>query len=333
MNEGETTLSVRSFSASVWALTMLCFMLVLTFGALAVYSVYSWMALSGVKDQSMELEILKSQNAGKDIQLMAIAERLEDMDGKLEGLREREKSLDLLTRDFNQELGLPDTAALETVWPALAGTVAWTWGGLEGQGGLSSPRPAGTNFKNPAEAVRGIHADLDRLERNAAGVELALSELTQALEGSRVLLSATPTSMPVVNGRLTSYFGYRASPFGRGSDMHQGLDMAAPVGTPVFAPAAGLVLSADWSGNGYGMMITVDHGYGLTTRYAHLSEILVSAGDEIEKGALIAKVGNTGRSTGPHLHFETVLGGVPVDPMTFLKSAAGGLTAKNSQGP
>jgi murein DD-endopeptidase MepM/ murein hydrolase activator NlpD len=332
MNEGETDLSVRSFSASVWGLTALAFMLVLSFGALAVYSVYSWMSLSGVKDQSLELEILKSQNAGKDIQLMAIGERLEDMDRKLEGLREREKNLDLLTQDFNQQLGLPDTASLEKVWPALAGTVAWTWGGLEGQGGLSSPKTS-QNWHNPADAVRGIHADLDRLERNAAGVDLALSELTQALEGSQVLLSATPTSLPVIKGRLTSFFGYRASPFGRGSDMHQGLDMAAPIGTAVFAPASGLVLSADWSGNGYGLMITIDHGYGLTTRYAHLSEALVSAGDNVEKGDQIAKVGNTGRSTGPHLHFETVLGGVTVDPMTFLKSATNELTAKNSQGP
>jgi murein DD-endopeptidase MepM/ murein hydrolase activator NlpD len=164
-------------------------------------------------------------------------------------------------------------------------------------------------------------------------VDLALSELTQALEGSRELLAATPTSLPVVKGRLTSSFGYRASPFGRGSDMHLGMDMAAPVGTPVYAPASGLVLSADWSGNGYGLMITIDHGFGLTTRYAHLSEVLVEAGQQIEKGFLIAKIGNTGRSTGPHLHFETVLGGVAVDPMTFLRSNVGAQSAKNSQGP
>jgi murein DD-endopeptidase MepM/ murein hydrolase activator NlpD len=115
--------------------------------------------------------------------------------------------------------------------------------------------------------------------------------------------------------------------------MHQGLDLAAPVGTPIYAPASGTVLTADWSGNGYGLMVTIDHGFGLTTRYAHLSETLIEAGAKVERGQLIAKIGNTGRSTGPHLHFETSLGGVPVDPMTFIRTNQGLLTAKNSQGP
>ncbi|MDR1309420.1 MAG: M23 family metallopeptidase [Deltaproteobacteria bacterium] len=334
MSEGDGVPSVRSFSASVGGLTVLVFLMVLLFGALVVYSVYSWMTLGGVKDRSMELEILKSQNAGKDIQLLAIGERLEDMDRKLEGLREREKNLDFLTREYNSQLGLPETATLERLWPALTSTVAWTWGGGEGQGGLSATPPSqAEDWRSPAEAIRGIHSNLDRLERNSAGVDLALSELTSALEGSRNLLSATPVSLPVAQGRLTSSFGYRASPFGRGSDMHQGLDLAAPVGTPVYAPAAGTVLTADWSGNGYGLMITVDHGFGLVTRYAHLSEVLVEAGQAIDRGLLIAKVGNTGRSTGPHLHFETVLGAVPVDPMVFIRASSGLIQAANSQGP
>jgi murein DD-endopeptidase MepM/ murein hydrolase activator NlpD len=334
MNEGETRLSVKSFSFSVLSLTVLAFLLLLVIGAMAVYSAYSWITLDGVQDQTIELEILKSQNAGKDVQLMAIGERLEDMDRKFESLREREKNLDLLTREYNQLLGLPDTAVLKDVWPALANTVAWTWGGLEGQGGLPASVPASSQtWRNPAEAIRGIHADLDRLERNAAGVDLALSELISALEGSRNLLDATPTTIPVVKARMTSSFGYRASPFGYGSDMHSGMDMAAPIGTPVYAPAAGVVLTADWSGNGYGLMITIDHGFGLTTRYAHLSEVLVEAGQKVERGAHIAKIGNTGRSTGPHLHFETVLGGVPVDPMIFLKANNRKVASASPQGP
>jgi hypothetical protein len=332
MSEGDVTPSVRSFSASALGLTIFIFMLVLVFGTLVVYSVYSWLALDGFKDQSVELEILKGQNSGKDIQLLAIGERLEDMDRKLESLRERENNLDLLTQDYNRELGLPDSTSLEKLWPALTSTVAWTWGGLEGQGGIPSS-PYTQNWRNPAEAIKGIHADLDRLERNAAGVDLALSELTSALEGSKTMLSATPVKIPVVKARLTSTFGYRASPFGRGSDMHQGLDLAGPVGTMIYAPASGIVLTADWSGNGYGLMITVDHGFGLVTRYAHLSEVLVEAGQSIERGDKIAKVGSTGRSTGPHLHFETILGGVPVDPMIFIKSTNGILKTASSQGP
>ncbi|MDR2300652.1 MAG: M23 family metallopeptidase [Deltaproteobacteria bacterium] len=313
---------------------MLIFMFVLVFGTMVIYSLYSWLALDGVKDQSMELELLKSQNTGKDKQLLAIGERLQDMDRKLEGLREREKNLDLLTQEYNQLLGLPESATLEKLWPALTATVAWTWGGLEGQGGLNAQtKPAAQKWKSPAEAIKGIHADLDRLERNSAGVDMALSELTSALEGSGTLLSATPVTLPVVKARLTSGFGYRASPFGRGSDMHQGLDLAGPIGTPIYAPAGGEVLTADWSGNGYGLMITIDHGFGLVTRYAHLSEVLVKAGDTVKRGDRIAKVGNTGRSTGPHLHFETILGGVPIDPMAFIKKNSQIVKTANSQGP
>jgi murein DD-endopeptidase MepM/ murein hydrolase activator NlpD len=332
MSEGDSVPSVKSFSASVWGLTVLIFTFVLILGTMAIYSIYSWLALNGVKNQGVEIEILKSQNAGKDMQLMAVGERLEDLDRKLESLKEREKNLDLLTQDYNRLLGLPESAALEELWPALTSTVAWTWGGLEGQGGLNSSKSP-QKWSSPAEAIKGIHADLDRLERESVGVDVALSELTAALEGSGALLSATPVNMPVVNGRLTSGFGYRASPFGRGSDMHQGLDMAGPVGTPVYAPASGVVLTADWSGNGYGLMITVDHGFGLVTRYAHLSEVLVEPGQTVKRGDNIAKVGNTGRSTGPHLHFETILGGVPVDPMVFLKPANGVVKTAESQGP
>jgi murein DD-endopeptidase MepM/ murein hydrolase activator NlpD len=333
MSEGERTASVRSFSASALGLTFLICTLVFIFGSLVIYSVYSWLALDGIKDQSVELGLLKGQNAGKDIQLLAIGERLNDLDRKLEGLREREKSLDLLTQDYNRQLGLPESTVLEKLWPALTSTVAWTWGGIEGQGGLTASAGPAQRWRSPAEAVKGIHGDLDRLERVSDGVDRALSELTSALEGSMGLLSSTPVSLPVVKGRMTSGFGYRASPFGRGADMHQGLDLAGPVGAPVYAPAAGVVLTADWSGNGYGLMITVDHGFGQVTRYAHLSEVLVEAGQTIERGEQIAKVGNTGRSTGPHLHFETVLGGVPVDPMVFIKTTSGLVTVASSQGP
>jgi murein DD-endopeptidase MepM/ murein hydrolase activator NlpD len=158
------------------------------------------------------------------------------------------------------------------------------------------------------------------LEESAAATELAISELSMALLGSRELLSVTPYANPVPAGKVSSTFGYRGSPFGRGLDFHRGLDLAAPVGTPVYAPADGTVLSADWSKSGYGLMITIDHGFGLSTRYAHLSEALVTVGQKVTRGELIAKVGSTGRSTGPHLHYETLLGEVNVDPADFIQA-------------
>jgi murein DD-endopeptidase MepM/ murein hydrolase activator NlpD len=336
MSEGEGgAASVRSFSASDFWPKLGLLLVFLAVSALGLYSVYAWWTLARVKDQTFDLDLLRSENAGKDGQILALAERLEDMDRSIESLRERERDLALLTREFNQSLGLPDSATLEEVWPELTSTVAWTWGGHENQGGQVPASPSSVlEARSPAEVIRTLHADLDRLERNAAGVDMALSELTSALSGSRVLLLATPTLRPVPNGRFTSGFGYRSSPFGRGSDTHLGIDLAAPLGTPVYAPADGTVLASDWTSSGYGLMITIDHGFGLTTRYAHLSESLVEAGQTVRRGEAIAKVGNSGRTTGPHLHFETVLGGVHVDPLIFaLSGDASPMAALRPAGP
>jgi murein DD-endopeptidase MepM/ murein hydrolase activator NlpD len=103
--------------------------------------------------------------------------------------------------------------------------------------------------------------------------------------------------------------------------MHTGLDFRGDTGEPIHATAAGTVVSAGWSG-GYGKMVEIDHGNGLSTRYGHLSEIDVNVGDDIRIGQVIARMGSTGRSTGPHLHYETRIDGDPVDPERFLRAGA-----------
>jgi murein DD-endopeptidase MepM/ murein hydrolase activator NlpD len=120
-----------------------------------------------------------------------------------------------------------------------------------------------------------------------------------------------------VFGTITSPFGYRRSPFGGGMEFHQGLDIAAPMGTTVTAAASGTVISAGWYG-GYGNYILIDHGGGMATGYGHLSQIFVSAGQQVQKGQAIGAVGSTGMSTGPHLHFEVRLSGKPADPAAYL---------------
>jgi len=122
----------------------------------------------------------------------------------------------------------------------------------------------------------------------------------------QVVSLATP-----VQGRVTSRFGPR---WGR---MHNGMDFAAPTGTPVYAAASGTVTYADWAGT-YGRLVIIDHGNGLETRYAHLSQILVKEGDQVQRGQRIALVGSTGNSTGPHLHFEVRVDGEPQDPASWL---------------
>ena len=125
-----------------------------------------------------------------------------------------------------------------------------------------------------------------------------------------------PNSRPV-NGHTSSGFGFRSDPFSGRSALHTGLDFPAAVGTPIKAAAGGVVIAAEYH-SAYGNMVDLDHGNGLVTRYAHSSKLLVQRGDLVKRGQVIAEVGTTGRSTGPHLHFEVLVGGVPQDPTKFL---------------
>jgi murein DD-endopeptidase MepM/ murein hydrolase activator NlpD len=125
-----------------------------------------------------------------------------------------------------------------------------------------------------------------------------------------------PLSLPV-DGRITSHFGLRADPLGKGERRHAGIDIAAPVGTPVKAMAAGTVVFSGSAG-GYGNLVAIDHGNGVTTRYAHNRALLVSVGQRVTLGQEIAQVGSTGRSTGPHLHFEVLRDGQAVDPLAAI---------------
>ena len=143
--------------------------------------------------------------------------------------------------------------------------------------------------------------------------------LIGALAEREDLLARTPSIYPA-KGRLTSVFGKRKSPFGRKSEFHKGIDIAAKRGTPVVAPADGRVMMAGYNG-AYGRMLVIDHGYGVVTRYAHLKKFLKKKGDLVKRGEKIAQIGNTGRSTGPHLHYEVQLNGTPVDPQNYFMNS------------
>ena len=128
---------------------------------------------------------------------------------------------------------------------------------------------------------------------------------------------SVPSRMPLDNSRLTSSYGMRTHPVVGGRRKHNGIDLAAPTGTPVYATADGLVERANWFSS-YGKFIKIDHGGSMETRFAHLSGIEVSAGERVTKGQLIGYVGSTGRSTGPHLHYEVRIDGVAVNPMPYM---------------
>ena len=133
-------------------------------------------------------------------------------------------------------------------------------------------------------------------------------------ERLKALLSFVLLSMPLSGDpSLTSTFGYRVDPFLGRLALHPGVDLAEAYGAEIHAAAAGHVVHAGPAG-GYGIMVEIDHGNGLATRYAHMSEALVEEGQEVDKGAVVDRLGSTGRSTGPHLHYEVRVNGEPVDP-------------------
>ena len=131
---------------------------------------------------------------------------------------------------------------------------------------------------------------------------------------------AVPSEKPVRTAAFTSGFGVRTDPFAARAAMHPGIDLAGPMGTPIYATADGTVLRAGWNAGGYGNLVEIDHGKGIATRYGHMSAILVSAGQHITRGQQIGRMGSTGRSTGSHLHYEVRIDGRPVNPIPFMRS-------------
>jgi murein DD-endopeptidase MepM/ murein hydrolase activator NlpD len=142
------------------------------------------------------------------------------------------------------------------------------------------------------------------------------------IERLRGAVGALPLRRPMsADVEQSSPFGHRLDPFTRGLAMHTGIDFRAEHGMPVRTAGAGRVVSAEYTG-GYGNMVEIDHGNGVTTRYAHLSHMSVTEGQSVNAGAIIGRVGSTGRSTGPHLHYETRIGGEAVDPQRFMRAGA-----------
>ncbi|MGN6058304.1 MAG: M23 family metallopeptidase [Sphingomicrobium sp.] len=132
---------------------------------------------------------------------------------------------------------------------------------------------------------------------------------------------AVPSDKPVrTDVSFTSGFGVRSDPFHSGAAMHPGIDLAGAYGTPIYATADGTVLRAGWNSGGYGNLVELDHGRGITTRYGHMSAILVHEGEHVTRGQQIGRMGSTGRSTGNHLHYEVRIDGRAVNPIPFMKS-------------
>jgi len=210
-------------------------------------------------------------------------------------------------------------AALAFASPALANSAA-------ANADITAPLRA-------AQAARPSQGD-DEFQRLFAGwtnpqsASLAIATTSAPASVLRPTSVSIPSRMPVEGAALTSGYGMRWHPVLGGRRQHKGVDLAEPTGTPVYATADGVISKAEWFSS-YGLFISVEHGADIQTRYGHLSRLNVEAGQQVHKGDLIGYVGSTGRSTGPHLHYEVRIAGVAVNPIPYLQGE-GSATAQGN---
>lgn len=180
-----------------------------------------------------------------------------------------------------------------------------------------APRPIMPEDGPSVRKAQEIRVDLNALIRRANLLSSSFEQAADSLASNSKRLAATPSIMPT-QGWLTSAFSsMREHPILHIARPHEGIDVTAPMGSPIEAPAAGVVIDAGWE-TGYGNTVTIDHGYGIVTKFAHASKLLVKRGDRVSRGQRIALVGNTGLATGPHLHYEVHVNGRPVDPLRYV---------------
>lgn len=257
---------------------------------------YTLQDLIKLRSEIFELEMLRRETSSQRSQIRWFAVHVND-------LKEN------ITRLSNFDRKLRIVANLQSPTP---------YHRLSGMGGaLVEDHPLGSIFsKEQDKLVEDMRLNIGRMKKKTTLLEESLHELKEYIQGKKILLAYTPAIWPT-RGWVTSRFGYRLSPFTGLREFHQGLDISTQMGTPIISPADGVVVRVGMQG-GYGKMITIDHGYGCTTRYGHVSKAMVKVGSRVKRGQVIAAVGTTGRSTGPHLHYEIHKNGLPVNPKRYI---------------
>ena len=246
-----------------------------------------------------EAASLKQEVKALSLQVRELSNAVVEKDRKnLELAAEAARMLDRLDRFEAEIRALRERAGLKVEEEKKAPSVP-----------VGAGRPAGVE-----ELFAALDARIGALQRELSG------EVAPALERALKREAATPRGYPLrVKSYIASGFGVRRNPFGRGYEFHDGVDLPAPYGTPVYAPASGRVVEAGWS-TVFGRYVKLDHGFGYRTLYGHLSRIAVRQGQYLQRGQVIGYVGSTGRSTGPHLHYSVFVNGRAVDPRSFLAS-------------
>ena len=225
--------------------------------------------------------------------------RLESMTLLLAELQSRVTRLDAVGMNLTQSAGLEPGEFNFDMAPALGG-------------------PLMTSQEDARELIPALEGELFALSTALDDREVQLDILSELIQGEQVKSDATPSGRPILSGWLSSRYGTRIDPFSGKKAWHEGVDFAGKAGSNIVAVASGVV---SWSGEryGYGKMVEVAHGDGVITRYAHNKENLVKVGDMVRRGDVVALMGNSGRSTGPPVHFEVHKNGRPVDPASYLR--------------
>ena len=250
--------------------------------------------------RASENRALRDENVALRTQLKDFREHIEHMASTLERVERFDQKLRAVTllSDPQRNLALGPTA-------------------METKGAPPSNSESEFTALSPtSESPKTLAAKLETLSTEAARQEQSLQQLQTYFLEQKSLLASTPSVWPA-RGWITSDFGQRTDPYTAERVMHEGLDIAAPHGKEVTAPADGTVIFAGLEGS-YGNVLVIDHGYGVKTRYGHLSKVQVHPGEHVRRGDLIGAVGNTGRSTGPHLHYEVRVNGLPENPRKFI---------------
>ena len=257
---------------------------------------------------------MEAENLELKARLLELESKLDTIDRELRRLRLYEEQLNAINPDDLPGFGPIESplseALLEPEWFS-EGYPATDTGDREvGPGALSGA-------EHPVNArLDAANERTDAILRQIRLAEVELGQVVETAESFRARAGAIPSSWPL-DGVLTSGFGWRRSPFTRRWKFHFGIDVSAPVGTIIRAPAAGVVVTAEYN-SGYGRMLEIDHGYEVVTRYAHNARLLVGVGESVRLGQPISTVGMTGATTGPHLHYEIYVEGQPVDPLEHL---------------
>ncbi len=289
----EGTHSVKRFSFHGLILPLLLVALLASAG-MAGYWFYQYRTL---KSDLPNLQTLQSQNQRQEAQFNAFARGLANLKEQVTKVTE-----------FNQRLKAMANLSGQGKGEALLG-LGGPEGAITGQG----VRLVSTKRERE---IGNLQREMDQLAAESEAQLALQQELAKFLNERRSILAATPSIWPV-RGWVTSGFGYRTSPFTGQRQFHAGLDISTRLGTPIAAPAEGIVTFADMEG-AYGRMLVLNHGYGLVTRYGHLNSFRVKVGQKVKRGQIIATVGNSGRSTGTHLHYEVLVAGVPANPRHYL---------------